>query len=74
MQTSKESLYVEPAAAAPLAALRRLLNDGRIGRDESVLLFATGSGSNQPDATMLAWGLPPTVELDPAAFAKYIDM
>jgi hypothetical protein len=43
-----------------------------MGADESVVLFATGSGSNQPDATIAAWGRPPTVELDLEGFSRYL--
>ena len=67
-----EGLYLEPASAAPLAALSRLVGDGKIGTDESVILLGTGSGSNQPDATIDAWGRPPTIELDLDGFSRYI--
>jgi len=70
--SSQEGLYLEPASAAPLAALGRLISDGTMGADDSVLLFATGSGANQPDATLVAWGQPPTIELDLEAFVKYV--
>jgi threonine synthase len=62
--SADESLYLEPASASPLAALRKLLSRGDVHRDERVLLAATGSGSNQPDATIKAWGTPATIELD----------
>jgi threonine synthase len=70
--SSQEGLYLEPASAAPLAALGRLVSDGTMGADDSVVLFATGSGANQPDATLFAWGEPPTIELDLEGFVRYI--
>jgi threonine synthase len=70
--SGQEGLYLEPASAAPLAALGKLVGDGTMGADESVVLFATGSGSNQPDATIAAWGRPPIVELDLEGFSKYL--
>jgi threonine synthase len=70
--SGREGLFVEPAAAAPLAALRRLLKAGKVGRDEAVVLLATGHGSNQPDATIRAWGRPPMIQLDLDAFAAHI--
>jgi threonine synthase len=70
--SGREGLYLEPASAAPLAALGKLVGDGTMGADESVVLFATGSGSNQPDATIAAWGRPPTVELDLEGFSRYL--
>jgi len=67
-----EGLFVEPAAAAPLAGLRRLLKTGKVVRDESVVLIATGHGSNQPDATIRAWGQPPVIQLDVEAFRVHV--
>ncbi|MDA4114637.1 MAG: threonine synthase [Thaumarchaeota archaeon] len=70
--SSQEGLYLEPASAAPLAALGRLMGDGTMGAEDSVVLFATGSGANQPDATLFAWGEPPIIELDLEGFVRYI--
>jgi len=36
--------FVEPAAAAPLAAARKLRASGKIGEEDSVVLMLTGSG------------------------------
>jgi threonine synthase len=66
--SAREGMFVEPASAAPLAALKRLLADGKVKTDESVVLLATGFGSNQPEAALQAWGVPPTIELDLDAF------
>lgn len=70
--SGREGLYLEPAGAAPLAALSKLVAAGTVGRDESVVLLATGSGSNQPEATISAWGRPPAFELDVSAFGRYL--
>ncbi len=64
--SAHEALYLEPASASPLAALRKLLSRGDVHRDDSVVIVATGSGSNQPDATIKAWGTPSTIKLDMA--------
>ncbi len=39
-----EGLFVAPEGAACFAALKRLLDDGSVGRDERVVVFNTGSG------------------------------
>lgn len=39
-----EGIYAAPEGGAALAAIRKLLAGGRIGRDERVVLFNTGSG------------------------------
>jgi threonine synthase len=41
---STTGVFAEPAAAAPWAAAKRLAIEGRIGRDETVVLLVTGSG------------------------------
>jgi threonine synthase len=40
----KEGLIVEPTSAASLAALEKLKDDGRVGREETVVAMLTGSG------------------------------
>jgi threonine synthase len=41
---SREGIFPAPEGAATLAALRRLLDQGWVQRDETVVLFNTGSG------------------------------
>jgi len=41
---SAEGLFVAPEGAACLPALRKLLDQGSVGRDETVVLYNTGSG------------------------------
>lgn len=45
-----EGIFVEPASAAPIAALRGLLQEGVIDRDEMTVCIATGHGLKDPDA------------------------
>ncbi|HUR68293.1 MAG TPA: threonine synthase [Candidatus Thermoplasmatota archaeon] len=44
-----EGIFVEPASAAPLAGLRKLVAEGIASRSESVVLVATGNGLKDPD-------------------------
>lgn len=70
--SGKEGIFAEPSSAAPLAALKRLIQDKTIDRDESVATICTGFGLNQPEATMNAF--PPAVklDLDVAVFGRYV--
>ena len=45
----EEGIFVEPASAAPLAGLKRLVDEGVVSRTESVVLVATGNGLKDPD-------------------------
>jgi threonine synthase len=39
-----EGLFIEPSGSVALAALRRLVRDGKVGAEESVVCVLTGSG------------------------------
>lgn len=45
----EEGLFVEPASAAPLAGLKRMVEAGVVDRSERVVLVATGNGLKDPD-------------------------
>jgi threonine synthase len=70
--SSKEGLFLEPASAAPLAALKLMIDEKQLEKDDSVVLLATGSGANQPEATISAWGSPPSIGLDLDEFGKFV--
>ena len=45
-----EGIFCEPASAAGVAGVRRLVREGRIGGDEVVVCVLTGHGLKDPDA------------------------
>ena len=53
-----EGLFVEPAAAVPLACLKKMLADGVVAGDERVVLILTGSGLKDIDAVLTSVGRP----------------
>jgi threonine synthase len=53
--------FVQPAAAAPLAALERLLEEGVVNTGERVVLLLTGAGGNAP-APAIEVGEPTSLE------------
>jgi threonine synthase len=59
---SSEGLFAEPASAAPLALLIRLVQDGRIEKDAVTVVVLTGSGLKDPDAALK--NVEPPIELD----------
>src|SRR5256885_3749949 len=59
---SSEGLFAEPASAAPLALLFRLVRDGKIDRDAVTVVVLTGSGLKDPDAALK--NVEPPIELD----------
>ena len=64
-----EGLFVEPAAATTVAALRKLLAEGRIRRDDRVACLLTGSGLKDPGSARRLVDPVELIPLDRAAFA-----
>ncbi len=60
---STAGVFAEPAAAAPWAAAKRLAEDGRIGKDETVVLLITGNGLK--DVAAVPVGKPTVIDADP---------
>src|SRR5437867_850575 len=59
---SSEGLFAEPASAAPLALLFRLVRDRKIEREAVTVVVLTGSGLKDPDAALK--NVEPPIELD----------
>ena len=59
---STEGLFAEPASAAPLALLFRLVREGKVARDSTTVVVLTGSGLKDPDAAL--GNVEPPIELD----------
>jgi threonine synthase len=58
-----EGIFAETAGGVTVAATRKLIESGRIPRDESTVMCITGSGLKTPD--VLHDRLPPTVTIRP---------
>ena len=57
-----EGVFVEPASAASIAGLRRLLEEGIIDRDESVVCITTGHGLKDPEEAIRVCEKPLEIE------------
>ncbi len=57
-----EGLFAEPASAAPLALLFRLVREGKVEKDAVTVVVLTGSGLKDPDAALK--NVEPPIELD----------
>jgi len=57
-----EGLFAEPASAAPLALLFRLVREGKVAKDAVTVVVLTGSGLKDPDAALK--NVEPPIELD----------
>jgi threonine synthase len=59
---SSEGLFAEPASAAPLALLFRLVRERKVDKDAVTVVVLTGSGLKDPDAALK--NVEPPIELD----------
>ncbi len=58
-----EGLFVEPAGAAPIAGLRKLVKAGLLDSDEVTVCVATGHGLKDPDVVLRGYGKPVVVDV-----------
>ncbi len=68
----KEGVGVEPASAASLAGLKRLLDEGKVSRRERVVCVCTGHVLKDPDTVMANCGKPLKAEATAEAVRKAI--
>jgi threonine synthase len=61
-----EGLFVEPASAASIAGLAKMLEEGTIDRGEEVVCIATGHGLKDPDVIMKFYEGPLEVSVEEA--------
>ena len=62
MLARHEGLFVEPASASSIAGLKKLVELGRVDKDDTTVCVATGHGLKDPDIVMKTCERP--VEVD----------
>ncbi|MEM4660589.1 MAG: pyridoxal-phosphate dependent enzyme, partial [Thermosphaera sp.] len=72
---SLEGIFAEPSGAAGLAGLIKALDEGRVDRDETIVVLVTGHGLKDPDIIRKTAGdapsINPTIEDLEEASRKY---
>jgi len=66
-----EGIFAETAGGATLAVARKLIESGRVPRDEEIVLCITGNGLKTQDAVFDALDQPPVIAANLAAFEAY---
>jgi len=69
-----EGLFVEPASAAPVASLTKLLEQKVIDKSDSVVCVATGHGLKDSDVITRVFGEPVTVEANIEDIEKFLNL
>ncbi|MEM3019147.1 MAG: threonine synthase [Candidatus Bathyarchaeia archaeon] len=70
---SKEGIFVEPASAAPLAALKKLLKADRIDPEERIVCVATGHGLKDPEIALKRCKAPLEIDVDLDSLRKVVE-
>ena len=69
-----EGIFCEPASAAGVAGVRRLVSERRLTRDATLVCILTGHGLKDPDAVQPEEGSLRTVAADAASIRAAIDV
>ncbi len=67
-----EGIFTEPAGGVAVAVLKKLVEDGRIGRDEKVVCYITGNGLKSPEVVLESLPKPIVIKPFLEALAPYI--
>ncbi len=67
---SMEGIFAEPSGAAGLAGLIKALKEGKVDRDETIVVLVTGHGLKDPDIVKKTAGDAPTITASPEEFFK----
>jgi threonine synthase len=62
-----EGIFVEPASASSIAGLKKLVQNGVVGRDERVVCITTGHGLKDPDTAIKQCEKPVEVDAEISA-------
>lgn len=53
-----EGVACEPAGASTIAGLKKLVDEGKIGRDETAVCILTGNALKDPSEHLVSWNIP----------------
>jgi threonine synthase len=69
-----EGLFVEPASASSIAGLKKLVENGEIGKDERVVCVTTGHGLKDPDVAVQVSEKPLEVDAEMEAIERALGL
>jgi threonine synthase len=69
-----EGLFVEPASAASIAGLKKLVEVGLLAASERVVGVATGYGLKDPDIVIVTLEKPIEVDLNKEALERVLEL
>jgi len=74
MLARHEGLFAEPASASSIAGLKKLLNQKRIDKNETIVCVVTGHGLKDPDIVMQTCKKPVEIEAEIRPISDYLGL
>ncbi|MBS7646227.1 threonine synthase [Candidatus Bathyarchaeota archaeon] len=74
MLARSEGIFVEPASAASIAGLKKLVEGGEIDKDEVVVCVTTGHGLKDPEVVVKTFEKPYEVDAELSAIEKLLGL
>ena len=71
---SQESIFAEPSAALPLAALKKMAKEKIFKKDDKIVCVITGNGLKDPVTMLRILPSPPSIEPDMKEVDRYLKM
>ncbi len=68
-----EGIFAEPSGAAGLAGLIKAIEEGRVGKDEEIVVLVTGHGLKDPDIVKEVEGDAPKINPDLQEFTEVLE-
>ena len=69
---STEGIFTEPAGGVTVAAAKKLINQGRIPKDESIVICITGNGLKTQEAVRQKVGKPINIKPTMVSFEQLV--
>ena len=67
-----EGIFTEPAGGVSVAVLKKLIDDGKIDKNESVICYVTGNGLKTTEAIMEVLPKPEVMKADVSKISAVI--
>ncbi len=72
MLAKTEGIFTEPAGGVSVAVLKKMVDDGRIDRDETTVCYVTGNGLKATESLMEVLPKPQLMQPDVAEISAVV--
>jgi threonine synthase len=67
-----EGIFTEPAGGVSIAAMKKMIDDGRIDKDETTVCYVTGNGLKATESIMQVLTKPQVMQADAAKISAVV--